>query len=198
MASSRWCTRRIGQDSPDRPWNGKRTFSSLATTICATGSASRTGTAKPTACAAGCKLARHSGNFLEETTSGFWHSAIIVYRTLIRFTGTATPCFPTGPTFGTRGGDDLCGSRKSARLHRRMGYICTFDRFLDDPGPAKLPLSPARYTISTRVLPSFWCQQMASLFVLIFRFTVDTFSPHPPWRVGGIAMAFSLTIFSCL
>ena len=33
-------------------------------------------------------------------------------------------------------------------------------RFLDNPGPMKLPLSPARYTTSTRTVRDFWCLQI--------------------------------------
>ena len=33
-------------------------------------------------------------------------------------------------------------------------------RFLDNPGPIKLPLPPARYTISTGALRGSWCQQV--------------------------------------
>ena len=32
-------------------------------------------------------------------------------------------------------------------------------RFLDDPGPIKLPLSPARYTTSTGAVRGSWCLQ---------------------------------------
>ena len=33
-------------------------------------------------------------------------------------------------------------------------------RFLDDPGPIKLPLPPARYTTSTGAVRDFWCLQV--------------------------------------
>ena len=41
-----------------------------------------------------------------------------------------------------------------------------FVRFLDDPGPIKLPLSPARYTTSTGAVRGSWCLQvhLASAF----------------------------------
>ena len=43
------------------------------------------------------------------------------YRTPPGF--TATPCFPTGPTFGTRATTVCGGSETSARLRQRMEYI---------------------------------------------------------------------------
>ena len=89
------------------------------------GPAPRTSTAKPTACTVGCELARHNGSFLGVTAeSGFWHPATAAYRTPIGFADTATPCFPTGLTLGTRATTVCGGSGKSARLHRRMGHIC--------------------------------------------------------------------------
>ena len=33
-------------------------------------------------------------------------------------------------------------------------------RFVDDPGPVKLPLPPARYTASTGVVRASWCLQV--------------------------------------
>ena len=50
------------------------------------------------------------------------------------------------------------GSEKSARLHQRMGDI--WFNVLDDPGPIKIPLSPAQYTASTRAVQgSRWLQK---------------------------------------
>ena len=123
MASSRWCTRRTGQDYPDHPGSGKWTFAFLATTFCAIGPAPQISTAKPTACTAGRELARHNGSFLGVTVSGFWHPPKATYRTPIGAAGTATTCFPTAPTFGTRTTTVCGGSGKSARRHQRMGYI---------------------------------------------------------------------------
>ena len=114
-----------GRDYPDHLGNGKWTFSFLARKNSPTGPAPRTSTAKPTACIAGCEMARHNGSFLGVMASGSWHPAAAASRTPIGFADTATPCFPTGPTFGTRTTTrTVCGgSGKSARPHRRMGHI---------------------------------------------------------------------------
>ena len=103
-----------------RTGNGKWTFSSLATEVCATGPAPRTRTAKSIACTAGFEMARHNGSFLGVTASGSWHTTMAVYCMPIGFADTAKPCFSTGPTFGARATTVGGGSGKSARLHRRM------------------------------------------------------------------------------
>ena len=79
-------------------------------------------------------------------------------------TATPLPCFPTGPTFGTKErATTVCGgSGKSARLpiHTPTDGVYTYlVRCLGEPGPIKLPrLSPARsYTTSTRAVRGSWC-----------------------------------------
>ena len=67
-------------------------------------------------------MARHNGSFLGVTASVSWHPAMAACRMPIDFADEATPCFPTGLTYGTRA-TTVCGDvRKSARLQRRMGY----------------------------------------------------------------------------
>ena len=68
-------------------------------------------------------MERHNGSFLGVNTSGFCHPNMAASRTPIGFADTATPYFPTGPTFGTRATTVSGGSRKSARLHQRMGDL---------------------------------------------------------------------------
>ena len=120
---SRRCTRRVGQDSPDRPGNGKVTFNSLSLKSCATGPASRTSTARPTACTAGCELARYSGSFLGVKASG--PDTRLWLRTTRRL---ASPKLlhraSQRGTIGTRAATVCGGSGKSARLHRPVGNIC--------------------------------------------------------------------------
>ena len=81
--------------------------------------------------------------------------------------------FPTGPTFGARTTTVCGGSGKSARLRQRMGYIW-FD-FWTIRGPIKLPLSPVRYTTSTRAVRGSWCLQfhLASAFARGVQRNVD-------------------------
>ena len=64
-----------------------------------TGSAPRTSTPKPTACAAGCELAMHNGKLLGVTASVFWRPATAAFRTQIGFAATEPRCFPTEPAF---------------------------------------------------------------------------------------------------
>ena len=49
------------------------------------------------------------------------------------------------------------GGRLSASTAEDEMYLV---RFLDDPGPTKLPLPPARYTTSTGAVRGSWCLQV--------------------------------------
>ena len=69
-----------------------------------------------------------------------------------------------GAHFWYKGDDGLWWLGKSSASTREDG-VCLV-RFLDDPGPIKLPLSPARYTTSTGAVRGSWCLQfhVASAF----------------------------------
>ena len=65
---------------------------------------------------------------------------------------------PKGAHFRYKGDDGLWWLGKiSARTADDGVYLV---RFLDDPGPIKLPLPPARYTTSTGAVRSSWCLQV--------------------------------------
>ena len=95
--------------------------------------------------------------FLGGTTSVFWRPATAAFRTQTGFAATAPRCFPTELTFGTRATTVCGGWGRSVRVPLRMGYIwCD----VLEPGPIKLPLSPARYTNSTGDVRGSWCLQV--------------------------------------
>ena len=65
---------------------------------------------------------------------------------------------PKGGHFWYKGDDGLWWLEKtSARTTEDGVYLV---RRLDDPGPIKLPLSPARYTTSTDAVRGSWCLQV--------------------------------------
>ena len=66
---------------------------------------------------------------------------------------------PKGAHFWYEGDDGLWWLRKiSANTNEDKVYLA---RFLDDPGPIKLPLPPARsYTTSTEAVRGSWCLQV--------------------------------------
>ena len=65
---------------------------------------------------------------------------------------------PKGAHFWYKGDDGLWWLGKiSARTTEDGVYLV---RLLDDPGPIKLPLSPARYTTSTGAVRGSWCLQV--------------------------------------
>ena len=64
---------------------------------------------------------------------------------------------PKGARFCYKGDDGLWWPGKiSASTTKDKVYL---DRFLDDPGPIQLPISPARYTTSTGAVRGSWCLQ---------------------------------------
>ena len=71
---------------------------------------------------------------------------------------------PNGAHVWYKGDDGLWWLGKSSATTPTDGVYLV--RFLDDPGPIKLPLSPARYTTSTRAVRGSWCLQihLASAF----------------------------------
>ena len=89
---------------------------------------------------------------------------------------TALRCFPTEPTFGARATTVCGGLGRSARPRPRRGILKYLVRFLDDPGPIKLPLPPARYTTSTGAVRGSWCLQvhLASAFARGVQRNVDS------------------------
>ena len=64
---------------------------------------------------------------------------------------------PNGAHFGYNGDDILWWLGKISATTPTDGVYLL--RFLDDPGPIKLPLSPARYAASTRAVRGSWCLQ---------------------------------------
>ena len=80
---------------------------------------------------------------------------------------------PKGAHFWYKGDDGLWWVGKiSASTTEDNIYLV---RFLDDPGPIKLPLLPARYTTSTGAVRGSWCQQVhiTSAFSRGIQRTVD-------------------------
>ena len=71
---------------------------------------------------------------------------------------------PNGAHFWYKGDDGLWWLGKISATTPTDGVYLV--RFLDDPGPIKLPLSPARHTTSTRAVRGSWCLQihLASAF----------------------------------
>ena len=143
MASSRCYTRRIGRDSPNLPGRGKWTSTSPAPTSCVIGLKPRTSTAKPTTCTAECGPGQHSASSCATMGNVSQRRATLVFPASIGSVVTTTRCFLREHTFGTRETMGYGGLEKSARaLPRAKVYLA---RFLDDPGPIKLPL-PRRAT----------------------------------------------------
>ena len=70
----------------------------------------------------------------------------------------STTVLPNGANFWYKANDGLWRLGKiSARTFIDEEYLV---RFLDDPGPTKLPLSPAHYTTSTGGVQGSWCLQL--------------------------------------
>ena len=65
---------------------------------------------------------------------------------------------PKGGHFCYKGDDWLwwLGNLSSSTTEDRVYLV----RFLDDPGPIKIPLLPARYTTSTGAVRGSWCLQV--------------------------------------
>ena len=80
---------------------------------------------------------------------------------------------PNGAHFWYKGDDGLWRLGKiSASTTTKGVYL---GRFLDDPGPIKLPIPPARYTTSTGAVRGSWCLQLhlASAFARVVQRNVD-------------------------
>ena len=148
VRSSRCCTRRTGRVSLDRPGSEKWTTSSFATKYCATWWALRVSTVKPTAGTAGCELVLHNGNF-----PGY--GCVPRAEWLRRYSANV---LPNGDRFWYKEDDSLWWLGKISASTTADGVHLV--RFLDDPGPIKLPLTPACYTNSTGAVRGSWCVQI--------------------------------------
>ena len=77
---------------------------------------------------------------------------------LRHYSTTAPRCSPMGPIFGAKPMTDLWWlGIISARTSIDGEYLV---RFLDDPGPIKLRVSPTHYTTSTGGVQGSWCLQL--------------------------------------
>ena len=74
---------------------------------------------------------------------------------LRRYRGTV---LPKGAHIWYKGDDGLWWLEKISASTTEDGVYLV--RFLDHPGPIKLPLFPARYTTSAGALRGFWCLQV--------------------------------------
>ena len=85
--------------------------------------------------AAQCELSRNNGErFWRPTTLRHYHDTVL----------------PKGDNFWYKGDDGLWWLGKISASTTEDGVFLV--RFLDDPGPIKLPIPPARYTASTRAV----------------------------------------------
>ena len=114
--------------------------------------------AQPTAFTSGCGLVGRSISSPGTTASVFWHRTTLEPHARSGSAATATRCSPREPAFGTRVTMACGGLKKISASTAEDGVYLV--RFLDDPGPIKLPLSPARYTTSTGVVRGSWCLQV--------------------------------------
>ena len=70
----------------------------------------------------------------------------------------STTMLPNGTRIWYNGdGGSWCLGKISASTTAKGVYL---SRFLDDPGPIKLPLPPTRYSTSTGTLRGSWCLQV--------------------------------------
>ena len=103
--------------------NEKWAFSSLPTKFCATAPAPRTRTAIPTALYRRMQIGTAQREIFRSDGERFLAPGYGCVSHADGLADTATSCFPTGPTSGTRA-TTVCGvSGKSARLRPRMEYI---------------------------------------------------------------------------
>ena len=87
--------------------------------------------------------------------------------------GYSTTMLPNGAHFWYNGDNGLWWLGKISASTTAKGVYLV--RFLDDPGPIKLPLPPARYTTSTGAVRGSWCLQvhLASAFARGVQRNVD-------------------------
>ena len=114
--------------------------------------------AQPTAFTAGCGLARRSVSSHGTTGSVFWRQAMFVPHARSGSAVTVIRCSPREHTFGT-GATMACGGLKKISASTTEDGV-SLAQILDDPGPFKLPLFPARYTTSAGAVRGSWCLQV--------------------------------------
>ena len=98
------------------------------------------------------------------------YACVLRAEWLRRYRDTA---LPKGAHFWYKGDDGLWWLRKISASAAEDGVYLV--RFLDDPGPIKLPLPPARYTTSMGAVRGSWCLHVhvASAFPLGIQCNVD-------------------------
>ena len=114
--------------------------------------------AQPTPFTAGCGLARRSVSSPRTTGSVFWRQVTFVPHARSGSAVTVIRCSPREPTFGT-GATMACGGLKKISASTTEDGV-SLAQILDDPGPFKLPLFPARYTTSAGAVRGSWCLQV--------------------------------------
>ena len=115
--------------------------------------------AQPTAFTAGSGFVRRSVSSPGTTGSVFWRRATLEKpHARSCSAATATRCSPKEPTFGTRATMVAVDWKKISASTTEDGVYMT--RILDDSGPIKLPLFPARYTTSAGAIRGSRCLQV--------------------------------------
>ena len=85
-----------------------------------------------------------NGKILGATARDSWRPVTAAFLAQNGLPGTASQCFPTEPNVGARA-KTVSGGLEDQREHD-CGWGIFLVRFLDDPAPIKLPLTPARST----------------------------------------------------
>ena len=114
--------------------------------------------AQPTAFTAGCGLVRRTVSSPGTTRSVFWHRTTLEPHARSGSAATATRCSPRESAFGTRA-TMACGGLKKLSASTTEDGV-SLAQMLDDTGPFKLPLFPARYTTSAGAVRGSWCLQV--------------------------------------
>ena len=122
------------------------------------GPETRTSTAKPTASTAECGSGRHSVSSPATNGERFLAPGYACVPRADWLRRSHDTVLPKRAHFWYKGDDGLCWLGKiSAGTTEDKVYLV---RFLDDPGPIKLPLPPARYRTSTGAVRGSWCLQV--------------------------------------
>ena len=114
--------------------------------------------AQPTDFTAGCGLVWRSVVAPGTTESVFWHRTTLEPHARTGSAATATRCSPIEPAFGTRATVAYGGLTIISTSTTEDGV--SLAQFLDDSGPFKLPLFPARYTACAGAVRGSWCLQV--------------------------------------
>ena len=131
--------------------------------FCFIGLAPRTSTAKPTAHIARCALVLRNANFLALTASNILLPATTAHHTLTGRATAALRFYRMGPIF-VQGRRPWWLGSISARTATDREY---FVRFLDDPKPIKLSLSPASYMTWTGAVQASGCLRILRLISVV-------------------------------